>query len=154
MEVIRRLSQRLTSKPIAGECFRLGRTTPSLHIKTLILRSQNNSIFNPGYPSFNPAINANFITTSRGFGSSSTVRNPSGWLGGLVKKRKVIDLPCIVKVGDPVLHQPAREVSLSEIGSDRIQNIIDDMVQVMRKRPGVGLAAPQIGIPLKVNYCS
>ncbi|KAI3525128.1 hypothetical protein L2E82_02444 [Cichorium intybus] len=150
MEVIRRLSQRLTSKPIAGECFRLGRTTPSLHIKTLILRSQNNSIFNPGFPSFNPAINANFITTSRGFSSSSTVRTPSGWLGGLVKKRKVIDLPSIVKVGDPGLHQPAREVSPSVIGSDRIQNIIDDMVHVMRKRPGVGLAAPQIGIPLKI----
>ena len=67
------------------------------------------------------------------------------------KKKKVLDLPCIVKAGDPVLHEPAREVSAEEIGSDRIQKIIDDMVQVMRRRPGVGLAAPQIGIPLKVS---
>ncbi|CAI9281303.1 unnamed protein product [Lactuca saligna] len=144
MEVMRRLSQRIPSKPLTGECFRLGRTTPFLHTRTLIAQSQNKTI------SSNPAINADFITASRGFSSPSTVHNPSSWLGGLVKKKKVIDLPCIVKAGDPVLHQPAREVSPEEIGSDRIQKIIDDMVQVMRRRPGVGLAAPQIGIPLKI----
>ncbi|KAK4369198.1 hypothetical protein RND71_012990 [Anisodus tanguticus] len=37
-----------------------------------------------------------------------------------------------------------------EIGSERIQKIIDEMVKVMRNAPGVGLAAPQIGIPLKI----
>ncbi|XP_023760452.1 peptide deformylase 1A, chloroplastic [Lactuca sativa] len=150
MKVMRRLSQRLPSKPLTGECLRLGRTTSFLHIRTLIVQSQNKPISNPGFPSSNPAFNANFITASRGFSSPSTVINPSSWLGGLVKKKKVIDLPCIVKAGDPALHQPAREVSLEEIGSDRIQKIIDDMVQVMRRRPGVGLAAPQIGIPLKI----
>lgn len=59
-------------------------------------------------------------------------------------------LPEIVKAGDPVLHEPAREVPQEEIGSDKIQEIIDDMVMVMRKAPGVGLAAPQIGVPLKI----
>ena len=59
-------------------------------------------------------------------------------------------MPDVVKAGDPVLHEPAREVDPNEIGSERIQKIIDDMVKVMRKAPGVGLAAPQIGIPLKV----
>lgn len=63
------------------------------------------------------------------------------------KKQK---LPDLVKAGDPVLHEEAREVDPKEIGSGKIQNIIDDMVNVMRKAPGVGLAAPQIGIPLKV----
>lgn len=60
--------------------------------------------------------------------------------------------PEIVKAGDPVLHEPAREVDPEEIGSDRIQKIIDDMVKAMRMAPGVGLAAPQIGIPLRVSF--
>ncbi|KAK6124928.1 hypothetical protein DH2020_041339 [Rehmannia glutinosa] len=59
-------------------------------------------------------------------------------------------LPETVKAGDPVLHEPAQEVRPEEIGSERIQKIIDDMVKVMRKAPGVGLAAPQIGIPLRI----
>lgn len=59
-------------------------------------------------------------------------------------------LPDILKAGDPVLHEPAQNVSPEEIGSVRIQKIIDDMVNAMRKAPGVGLAAPQIGIPLKI----
>lgn len=61
-------------------------------------------------------------------------------------------LPEIVQAGDPVLHEPAREVDPGEIGSERIQNIIDDMVKVMRSAPGVGLAAPQIGVPLRVSF--
>nr|GEV85177.1 peptide deformylase 1a, chloroplastic [Tanacetum cinerariifolium] len=66
------------------------------------------------------------------------------------KKKNVVEMPEIVKAGDPVLHEPAREVRLEEIGSERVQKIIDDMVKVMRGAPGVGLAAPQIGIPLKI----
>lgn len=67
---------------------------------------------------------------------------------GLGDKKQ--DMPDLVKAGDPVLHEPAREVDPNEIGSERIQKIIDDMIKVMRKAPGVGLAAPQIGIPLKI----
>lgn len=59
-------------------------------------------------------------------------------------------MPEIVKAGDPVLHESAQEVEPGEIGSDRIQKIIDDMIKVMRTAPGVGLAAPQIGIPLRI----
>lgn len=59
-------------------------------------------------------------------------------------------LPDLVKASDPLLHEPAREVDPKDIGSERIQKIIDDMIKVMRKAPGVGLVARQIGIPLKV----
>ncbi|KAI3671533.1 hypothetical protein L1987_87271 [Smallanthus sonchifolius] len=144
MEVIRRLSQHFPSKPklLAGEFVKRGRITPFLHSKNLILRSQYKPFLNPKSYQFNHAV-------SRGF-SPSTVRTPASWLSGLGKKKKVMDLPSIVQAGDPVLHEPAREVSVEEIGSDRIQKIIDDMVQVMRRRPGSGLAAPQIGIPLKI----
>nr|XP_043639341.1 peptide deformylase 1A, chloroplastic/mitochondrial-like [Erigeron canadensis] len=82
--------------------------------------------------------------------SSSSYSTQVGWFNELGKKKKIISLPSIVQAGDPVLHEPAREVMVGEIGSERIQKIIDDMIQVMRRRPGVGLAAPQIGIPLKI----
>ncbi|XP_065866803.1 peptide deformylase 1A, chloroplastic [Euphorbia lathyris] len=93
---------------------------------------------------------------------SSTIRRPfssppiakAGWLLGLGDKKKNNNmrssLPDIVKAGDPVLHEPAREVAPEDIGTERIQKIIDDMVKVMRIAPGVGLAAPQIGIPLRI----
>ncbi|KAJ4915869.1 hypothetical protein Rs2_01419 [Raphanus sativus] len=85
--------------------------------------------------------------------SSSSVKTNAGWLLGLgdnKKKKKQTNLPDIVAAGDPVLHEKAREVDPEEIGSERVQKIIDDMVKVMRLAPGVGLAAPQIGIPLRI----
>lgn len=78
----------------------------------------------------------------------STLSSPSSETALL--RKTVNKLPYIVKAGDPVIHEPAREVDHSEIKSDKIQNIIDDMILVMRKAPGVGVAAPQIGIPLRV----
>lgn len=74
---------------------------------------------------------------------------PAGWFLGLGDKKNA--LPEIVKAGDPVLHEPAVDVAVGEIGSERVQKVIDDMVAVMREAPGVGLAAPQIGIPLRVG---
>jgi peptide deformylase len=56
----------------------------------------------------------------------------------------------IVQAGDPVLRQPARPLSLDEIGSTAIQELIADMRETMRGAPGVGLAAPQIGLPLQL----
>ncbi|CAI8611837.1 unnamed protein product [Vicia faba] len=81
------------------------------------------------------------------FSSSSSPSSETTFLGW---NKRVNKLPNIVKAGEPVLHEPAREVDPNEIKSDKIQNIIDDMIRVMRKAPGVGLAAPQIGIPLRI----
>lgn len=89
------------------------------------------------------------FSTTRKAHTSSTIRR-AGWLLGMGENKK-LKLPEIVKAGDPVLHERAREVDPEEIGSERIQKIIDDMVKVMRSAPGVGLAAPQIGIPLRVS---
>ncbi|KAG6502557.1 peptide deformylase 1A, chloroplastic/mitochondrial-like [Zingiber officinale] len=74
----------------------------------------------------------------------------ASWLPGFGTKKEKAPLPEIVKAGDPVLHEPAGEVSVQEIGSEKLQKIIDDMIACMRKVPGVGLAAPQIGVPLKI----
>lgn len=53
----------------------------------------------------------------------------------------------ILKYGDSLLHQPAREV---EQFDGTLQTLIDDMVETMYAAPGVGLAATQIGVPLRV----
>lgn len=56
----------------------------------------------------------------------------------------------IVHIGDPVLRQTARELQKEEILSSYIQDLIRDMAATMRDAPGVGLAAPQIGIPIRL----
>jgi peptide deformylase len=53
----------------------------------------------------------------------------------------------IVKYGHPVLHAPAAPV---ETIDDRIRSLLDDMVETMYEAPGIGLAAPQIAVPLRV----
>ena len=53
----------------------------------------------------------------------------------------------ILVVGNPVLRQKAKRVSQV----DRpIQKLIEDMIETMKAAPGVGLAAPQVGIPLRL----
>lgn len=56
----------------------------------------------------------------------------------------------IVHVGDPVLRQEARELSVDEIRGAEIQQLIEAMRETMHDAPGVGLAAPQIGLPLRI----
>ncbi|HWC76121.1 MAG TPA: peptide deformylase, partial [Blastocatellia bacterium] len=49
----------------------------------------------------------------------------------------------IVKYGDPVLTKRADEVT--EFGAD-VRKLVDDMFETMYGAPGVGLAAPQVGV--------
>jgi peptide deformylase len=56
----------------------------------------------------------------------------------------------IVQAGHPVLRQRAREVTPEELASAELQELVRTMYAAMRAAPGVGLAAPQIGVPLRV----
>lgn len=58
--------------------------------------------------------------------------------------------PEICQTGHPVLRQPARALSREEILTQDCQNLIQDMIAAMREAPGVGLAAPQIGVGLQI----
>jgi peptide deformylase len=49
----------------------------------------------------------------------------------------------VVKIPDPVLYKVATEVT--KLGKKQLL-LIDDMIRIMKKANGVGLAAPQIGI--------
>jgi peptide deformylase len=53
----------------------------------------------------------------------------------------------IVSLPDPVLRRKAHKVPVID---KEIQILVDDMIETMRQAPGVGLAAPQIGISRRV----
>ncbi len=49
----------------------------------------------------------------------------------------------IVYIPDPVLYRKAKKII--HVDAD-LQEFVDDMIETMREAPGVGLAAPQVGI--------
>jgi peptide deformylase len=56
----------------------------------------------------------------------------------------------IVQAGDPVLRQRARPLTPAEIVSREIRDLIKSMRKCMQDAPGVGLAAPQVGLSLQL----
>ena len=56
----------------------------------------------------------------------------------------------IVQAGEPVLRAQARQLTREEITADEIQRLIRDMRETMRDAPGVGLAAPQVGVTIQL----
>ncbi len=54
----------------------------------------------------------------------------------------------IVKLPNAILRQKTRPITKFD---DELQQLIDNMIETMRDAPGVGLAAPQIGKPLKLT---
>ena len=56
----------------------------------------------------------------------------------------------IVQAGDPVLRQKGRALTAEEIALPAIQDLIVLMRDTMRDAPGVGLAAPQIGLAIQL----
>jgi len=53
----------------------------------------------------------------------------------------------IVTIPHPVLRKKARKVT--EVDAD-VRKLINEMVEAMREAPGVGLAAPQVGVSSRV----
>jgi len=53
----------------------------------------------------------------------------------------------ILKYGDKVLHERARAVDAL---TPEIDRLVDDMIETMYAAPGIGLAAPQVGVPLRI----
>jgi peptide deformylase len=56
----------------------------------------------------------------------------------------------IVQAGTPVLRQVARQLTPAEISNPELRNLIEAMRTCMHDAPGVGLAAPQVGLPLQL----
>lgn len=53
----------------------------------------------------------------------------------------------ILRLGDSILSEPARPV---EAITPEIGTLIDDMIETMYAAPGIGLAAPQVGVSLRI----
>ncbi|MEO6531665.1 MAG: peptide deformylase [Specibacter sp.] len=59
------------------------------------------------------------------------------------------ELPAIVQAGHPVLRAAALPFT-GQLGEGQLHRLIEIMTETMRAAPGVGLAAPQIGVPLQL----
>nr|ALS04288.1 mitochondrial peptide deformylase [Acartia pacifica] len=55
-----------------------------------------------------------------------------------------------VQIGDPVLKLKANPVPPETIKSEEIQNVIKSMIYVLDRYDGIGVSAPQIGVPLQI----
>jgi len=56
----------------------------------------------------------------------------------------------LVQAGEPVLRRPAQALAIKEIASREITRLIEDMRETLEDAPGVGLAAPQVGVPIQL----
>src|SRR5271170_7000280 len=56
----------------------------------------------------------------------------------------------VARLGYPVLRAMAQPVAPARINTPEFQRLLDDMVDTMREYVGVGLAAPQVHLPLRV----
>ena len=71
---------------------------------------------------------------------------PDEWSGGPIGLLIVAVRPIRI-IGDPVLHTPTRPV---EVFDDDLKALVEDMFDTMAAAEGVGLAANQIGVALRV----
>lgn len=55
----------------------------------------------------------------------------------------------IVTIGDPVLVQPSQTYD-GQLDDRTLRSFVDLLVRTMRNAPGIGVAAPQVGIPLRI----
>ncbi len=53
----------------------------------------------------------------------------------------------ILRLGETILSEQARPV---DVITPEIDTLIDDMIETMYAAPGIGLAAPQVGVPLRI----
>jgi len=56
----------------------------------------------------------------------------------------------VARIGHPVLRAEAQPVSVGSLTSPEIQRLIDDMIETMHEYDGVGLAAPQVHVGLRL----
>src|SRR5205814_5757366 len=67
--------------------------------------------------------------------------------------RRLLQVGMILKVariGHPVLRAPARVVPAEEVASRDFQRLLEDMVETMHEYDGVGVAGPQVHVPVRV----
>src|SRR5262245_41824897 len=56
----------------------------------------------------------------------------------------------IVRMGHPVLREPAQPLAREDIASEATLRLVADMIDTLHDYGGIGLAAPQIGEPIRL----
>lgn len=56
----------------------------------------------------------------------------------------------IIRMGHPTLRTPARPLTAEEIGSAETARLVEDMVDTLHHAGGIGLAAPQVDVPVRL----
>jgi peptide deformylase len=56
----------------------------------------------------------------------------------------------VARIGHPVVRRPARDLTRDELRSPDLQRLLDDMEETMHEYDGVGLAAPQVHLGLRL----
>ncbi|MGA8806888.1 MAG: peptide deformylase [Thermoanaerobaculia bacterium] len=56
----------------------------------------------------------------------------------------------VARLGHPVLRMKASDVEAADIKAGKFQALIDDMIETMHEYEGVGLAGPQVHLPLRI----
>jgi len=56
----------------------------------------------------------------------------------------------VARLGHPVLRMKASDVEAADIKAGKFRAIIDDMIETMHEYEGVGLAGPQVHLPLRI----
>ena len=56
----------------------------------------------------------------------------------------------VARLGHPVLRERAADVEVKDIKAGKFKTLIEDMIETMHEYEGVGLAGPQIHLPLRV----
>ena len=77
-------------------------------------------------------------------------RTVSSWLPKSLRTLLSIETLKARQVGDPILRQEAESVDVTTIHSPEFRKMVERMLKVMRNGKGSGIAAPQIGVGLRV----
>src|SRR3954470_16779818 len=56
----------------------------------------------------------------------------------------------VARLGHPVLRQKASDVETKDIKAGKFRALLDDMIETMHAYEGVGLAGPQVHLPLRI----
>ena len=56
----------------------------------------------------------------------------------------------VSRLGHPVLRHKASDVEIKDIKAGAFRSLIDDMIETMHAYEGVGLAGPQVHLPLRI----
>lgn len=56
----------------------------------------------------------------------------------------------VLTIGHPALREPGRALRRDELATDDVQRLIDDLLETMRSANGAGLAATQVGEPVRI----